>query len=131
MGLDPRMRTMSMVQPSSDSWIQPGAGGYAPSIHAQGTGPGPHMLRKFPPHGQRSGFRIRLPVHPCPHVNHVPAPSADGIRTRMKALQGKEALAAAAEDGDRSARWRMTMTTTRGWGGHEGQAVRKGAHVAV
>ncbi|KAL2756181.1 hypothetical protein ACRALDRAFT_2042370 [Sodiomyces alcalophilus JCM 7366] len=31
--LDPRMRTMSMVQPSSESWIHPGPiGGYTPSI---------------------------------------------------------------------------------------------------
>jgi len=50
--LDLRTRTMSMVQPSSSSWIQPGGGfapsihggmggggGYAPSIHAQGAGP--------------------------------------------------------------------------------------------
>ncbi|CRK32277.1 hypothetical protein BN1708_018963, partial [Verticillium longisporum] len=43
MGLDPRMRTMSMVQPSSHSWIQPGAGGYAPSIHAQGAGYAPSI----------------------------------------------------------------------------------------
>ncbi|KAI2629590.1 hypothetical protein GGR54DRAFT_268816 [Hypoxylon sp. NC1633] len=36
---DTQMRTMSMVQPSSASWIQPmNAGGYAPSIRAQGMG---------------------------------------------------------------------------------------------
>ncbi|KAL7629197.1 hypothetical protein AAE478_000717 [Parahypoxylon ruwenzoriense] len=33
-----QMRTMSMVQPSSASWLQPPNAGYAPSIHAQGTG---------------------------------------------------------------------------------------------
>ncbi|GJC86916.1 hypothetical protein ColLi_09754 [Colletotrichum liriopes] len=39
--LDPRTRTMSMVQPSSSSWIQPG-GGFAPSIHGgMGGGGGP------------------------------------------------------------------------------------------
>lgn len=42
-GLDPSMRTMSMVQPNSESWIQPGAGGYAPSIHAQGAGYAPSI----------------------------------------------------------------------------------------
>ncbi|KAJ0168651.1 hypothetical protein CTA2_2925 [Colletotrichum tanaceti] len=54
--LDPRTRTMSMVQPSSSSWIQPGVGfdpsihggmgvgnGYAPSIHAQGAGYAPSI----------------------------------------------------------------------------------------
>lgn len=35
---DSQMRTMSMVQPSSASWIQPSNGGYAPSIRAQGAG---------------------------------------------------------------------------------------------
>lgn len=43
-GFDPRMRTMSMVQPSSDSWIQPGpVGGYTPSIRAQGMGYAPSI----------------------------------------------------------------------------------------
>ncbi|WDK18870.1 hypothetical protein CGRA01v4_10157 [Colletotrichum graminicola] len=54
--LDLRTRTMSMVQPSSSSWIQPGGGltpsihggmggggGYAPSIHAQGAGYAPSI----------------------------------------------------------------------------------------
>ncbi|KAI0176428.1 hypothetical protein GGR52DRAFT_579789 [Hypoxylon sp. FL1284] len=35
---DTQMRTMSMVQPSSASWIQPPKPNYAPSIHAQGLG---------------------------------------------------------------------------------------------
>ncbi|KAF3061738.1 hypothetical protein GL218_03428 [Daldinia childiae] len=35
---DAQMRTMSMVQPSSASWLQPPQAGYAPSIRAQGTG---------------------------------------------------------------------------------------------
>ncbi|KAH6685250.1 hypothetical protein F5X68DRAFT_222838 [Plectosphaerella plurivora] len=43
-GMAPSMRTMSMVQPNSESWIQPGAGGYAPSIHApQGAGYAPSI----------------------------------------------------------------------------------------
>ncbi|OLN95850.1 hypothetical protein CCHL11_05098 [Colletotrichum chlorophyti] len=53
--LDPRTRTMSMVQPSSSSWIQPGGfapsihggmgggGGYAPSILAPGAGYAPSI----------------------------------------------------------------------------------------
>ncbi|KAI2781723.1 hypothetical protein F4815DRAFT_72335 [Daldinia loculata] len=35
---DAQMRTMSMVQPSSASWLQLPQAGYAPSIRAQGTG---------------------------------------------------------------------------------------------
>lgn len=40
---DNQMRTMSMVQPSSDSWIQPPQPGYAPSIRIQGTGYAPSI----------------------------------------------------------------------------------------
>ncbi|KAI1083078.1 hypothetical protein F5B20DRAFT_445191 [Whalleya microplaca] len=35
---DGQMRTMSMIQPSSNSWNPLGQGGYAPSIHVQGAG---------------------------------------------------------------------------------------------
>ncbi|KAI2640667.1 hypothetical protein GGS26DRAFT_539288 [Hypomontagnella submonticulosa] len=40
---DSQMRTMSMVQPSSASWIQPPNAGYAPSIRAQGMGYAPSI----------------------------------------------------------------------------------------
>ncbi|KAI4864812.1 hypothetical protein F4820DRAFT_458650 [Hypoxylon rubiginosum] len=40
---DTQMRTMSMVQPSSTSWIQPPKAGYAPSILAQGMGYAPSI----------------------------------------------------------------------------------------
>ncbi|KAI1143366.1 hypothetical protein F5Y05DRAFT_150488 [Hypoxylon sp. FL0543] len=40
---DNQMRTMSMVQPSSASWLQPPNGGYAPSIRAQGQGYAPSI----------------------------------------------------------------------------------------
>ncbi|KAI1383351.1 uncharacterized protein F4822DRAFT_440483 [Hypoxylon trugodes] len=40
---DSQMRTMSMVQPSSASWLQPPQAGYAPSIRAQGAGYAPSI----------------------------------------------------------------------------------------
>ncbi|KAI1096068.1 hypothetical protein F5B19DRAFT_437725 [Rostrohypoxylon terebratum] len=40
---DNQMRTMSMVQPSSASWLQPPQNGYAPSIRAQGQGYAPSI----------------------------------------------------------------------------------------
>lgn len=40
---DNQMRTMSMVQPSSASWLQPPNAGYAPSIRAQGQGYAPSI----------------------------------------------------------------------------------------
>ncbi|KAI1866541.1 hypothetical protein JX265_007842 [Neoarthrinium moseri] len=48
MGLEPprgdsQMRTMSMVQPSSASWIQPPQSGYTPSIRMQGGGYAPSI----------------------------------------------------------------------------------------
>ncbi|KAI0447349.1 hypothetical protein F4803DRAFT_319520 [Xylaria telfairii] len=39
----PQMRTMSMVQPSSASWIQPPQPNYVPSIHIQGGGYAPSI----------------------------------------------------------------------------------------
>ncbi|KAM0322852.1 hypothetical protein ACHAQA_009193 [Verticillium albo-atrum] len=68
MGLDPRMRTMSMVQPSSDSWIQPGAGGYAPSIHAQGAGYAPSIAPS-----ERSNIGLPGRYRPVSHAPQVPA----------------------------------------------------------
>ncbi|KAK8055380.1 hypothetical protein PG993_000607 [Apiospora rasikravindrae] len=40
---DSAMRTMSMVQPSSSSWIQPPNGGFTPSIRIQGAGYAPSI----------------------------------------------------------------------------------------
>ncbi|KAI1107897.1 hypothetical protein F4804DRAFT_3977 [Jackrogersella minutella] len=40
---DNQIRTMSMVQPSSASWLQPPNNGYAPSVHAQGAGYAPSI----------------------------------------------------------------------------------------
>lgn len=68
--MDPRpmmndnMRTMSMVQPSSASWIQPPMPGYAPSIRVQGEGYAPSIAPS-----ERSN--IGLPGRYRP-VSHVP-----------------------------------------------------------
>jgi hypothetical protein len=73
--LDPRMRTMSMVQPSSASWIQPG---YAPSMHGQGAGYAPSIAPS-----ERSN--VGLPGRYRP-VSHVPPPQ-DGMR-RVSTMSG-------------------------------------------
>lgn len=65
---DAHMRTMSMVQPSSASWIQmPPVSGYAPSIRAQGNGYAPSIAPS-----ERSN--IGLPGRYRP-VSHVPPPN--------------------------------------------------------
>ncbi|KAG7150650.1 hypothetical protein HYQ46_000399 [Verticillium longisporum] len=87
MGLDPRMRTMSMVQPSSDSWIQPGAGGYAPSIHAQGAGPVSHAPQ-VPAHGQSQGSVYDFQSNPA-RTSTMSGAISGWDQTTMKALQGK------------------------------------------
>ena len=66
--LDPHMRTMSMVQPSSASWIQPmSQGGYSPSIRTPGTGYTPSIAPS-----ERSN--VGLPGRYRP-VSHVPPPT--------------------------------------------------------
>ncbi|TDZ61889.1 hypothetical protein CTRI78_v003959 [Colletotrichum trifolii] len=81
--LDPRTRTMSMVQPSSSSWIQPGGGfapsihggmggGYAPSIHAPGAGYAPSIAPS-----ERSN--VGLPGRYRP-VTQAPQPLDSGRR---------------------------------------------------
>ncbi|KAL1875289.1 hypothetical protein VTK73DRAFT_10186 [Phialemonium thermophilum] len=63
---DQHMRTMSMVQPSSSSWIQPAPNpGYAPSIRVQGAGYAPSIAPS-----ERSN--IGLPGRYRP-VSHAPA----------------------------------------------------------
>ena len=60
---DNRMRTMSMVQPSSASWIQPM--GYAPSIRVQGDGYAPSIA---PSERSNIGLPGRYrPVSQAPH----------------------------------------------------------------
>ncbi|KAM0642263.1 hypothetical protein D7B24_006316 [Verticillium nonalfalfae] len=107
MGLDPRMRTMSMVQPSSDSWIQPGAGGYAPSIHAQGAGYAPSIAPsersniglpgryrpvshapQVPAHGQSQGSVYDFQSNPA-RTSTMSGAISGWDQTTMKALQGK------------------------------------------
>lgn len=64
---DAHVRTMSMVQPSSSSWIQsPINPGYAPSIHIQGAGYAPSIAPS-----ERSN--IGLPGRYRP-VSHMPPP---------------------------------------------------------
>ncbi|KAF0318707.1 hypothetical protein RB213_011182 [Colletotrichum asianum] len=91
-GLDSRSRTMSMVQPSSASWIQPGGGytpsihggmgggggGYAPSIHAPGLGYAPSIAPS-----ERSN--VGLPGRYRP-VTQAPAPLDSG--RRMSVMSG-------------------------------------------
>ncbi|KAL0936600.1 uncharacterized protein CTRU02_208815 [Colletotrichum truncatum] len=76
--LDPRSRTMSMVQPSSASWIQPGGGytpsihgglggggaGYTPSIHAQGAGYAPSIAPS-----ERSNIGLPGRYRPVTHAS--------------------------------------------------------------
>ncbi len=65
---DAQMRTMSMVQPSSASWIQPAQpAGFAPSIRIQGGGYAPSIAPS-----ERSN--IGLPGRYRP-VSHVPPPA--------------------------------------------------------
>lgn len=66
---DAQMRTMSMVQPSSASWIQPPQPGFAPSIRIQGGGYAPSIAPS-----ERSN--IGLPGRYRP-VSHVPPPPAE------------------------------------------------------
>ncbi|KAL2263844.1 hypothetical protein VTK26DRAFT_4753 [Humicola hyalothermophila] len=63
---DAQMRTMSMVQPSSASWIQPPRPGFAPSIRIQGGGYAPSIAPS-----ERSN--IGLPGRYRP-VSHAPPP---------------------------------------------------------
>ncbi|KAK0737697.1 hypothetical protein B0T21DRAFT_170617 [Apiosordaria backusii] len=68
-GGEAQMRTMSMVQPSSASWIQPMQhAGFAPSVMMQGGGYAPSIAPS-----ERSN--IGLPGRYRP-VSHVPAPHA-------------------------------------------------------
>ncbi|SPO04222.1 uncharacterized protein DNG_06905 [Cephalotrichum gorgonifer] len=66
MMMNDQMRTMSMVQPSSASWIQP-MPGYAPSIRVQGDGYAPSIAPS-----ERSN--IGLPGRYRP-VSHMPPPN--------------------------------------------------------
>lgn len=80
-----QMRTMSMVQPSSASWIQPPKpGGYAPSIRIQGGGGG--YAPSIAP-SERSN--IGLPGRYRP-VSHVPAvqPSLPGHMRKSSTMSG-------------------------------------------
>ncbi|KAL2154106.1 hypothetical protein VTH82DRAFT_2782 [Thermothelomyces myriococcoides] len=66
-----QMRTMSMVQPSSPSWIQPNQpAGYAPSIRGQGGGYTPSIAPS-----ERSNIGLPGRYRPVSHVPVVPAPS--------------------------------------------------------
>ncbi|KAK3330294.1 hypothetical protein B0H66DRAFT_55988 [Apodospora peruviana] len=69
---DAHMRTMSMVQPSSASWIQPpqSMAGFAPSIHIQGGGYAPSIAPS-----ERSN--VGLPGRYRP-VSHAPPPHPVG-----------------------------------------------------
>jgi hypothetical protein len=68
---DAQMRTMSMVQPSSASWIQPGqtAAGFAPSIRIQGDSYAPSIAPS-----ERSNIGLPGRYRPVSHM--APAPPA-------------------------------------------------------
>lgn len=67
--MNEHMRTMSMVQPSSGSWIQP-MPGYAPSIRVQGEGYAPSIAPS-----ERSNIGLPGRYRPVSHV-----PTIDPIR---------------------------------------------------
>lgn len=78
---DAQMRTMSMVQPSSASWIQPAQpAGYAPSIRIQGGGYAPSIAPS-----ERSN--IGLPGRYRP-VSHVPPPAPTGHLRKSTTMSG-------------------------------------------
>lgn len=78
---DQHMRTMSMVQPSSASWIQPPLNpGYAPSIHIQGTSYAPSIAPS-----ERSN--IGLPGRYRP-VSHVAPPAGTGRLAKSSTMSG-------------------------------------------
>lgn len=77
-------RTMSMVQPSSASWIQPPNPGYAPSIRIQGDGYAPSIAPS-----ERSN--VGLPGRYRPVSQMPPPPGAEHLRkssTMSGALSG-------------------------------------------
>lgn len=76
---DNRMRTMSMVQPSSASWIQPPQpGGYAPSIRLQGNGYAPSIAPS-----ERSNIGLPGRYRPVSSIN----PLGDG-NSRTQTMSG-------------------------------------------
>ncbi|ROV97592.1 hypothetical protein VSDG_04559 [Cytospora chrysosperma] len=78
--LDPRGemhgRTMSMVQPSSASWLQPPQPGYAGSIRAQGNGYAPSIAPS-----ERSNVGLPGRYRPVSHVPTASVPTPDHNRT--------------------------------------------------
>jgi hypothetical protein len=78
---DAQMRTMSMVQPSSASWIQPAQpAGFAPSIRMQGNGYAPSIAPS-----ERSN--IGLPGRYRP-VSHVPPAATTGHLRNSTTMSG-------------------------------------------
>lgn len=78
--LDPRGdmhgRTMSMVQPSSASWLQPPQPGYAGSIRAQGDGYAPSLAPS-----ERSNVGLPGRYRPVSHIPMASGTTPDHIRT--------------------------------------------------
>lgn len=79
-GLDPRGdmqgRTMSMVQPSSASWLQPPQPGYAGSVRGQGNG----YASSIAP-SERSNVGLPGRYRPVSHVPMASGPTPDHTRT--------------------------------------------------
>ncbi|KAK4131981.1 hypothetical protein BT67DRAFT_140995 [Trichocladium antarcticum] len=81
---DAQMRTMSMVQPSSASWIQPAlpAAGFAPSIRIQGGGYAPSIAPS-----ERSVIGLPGRYRPVSHIAPAP-PMAPGHLRKSTTMSG-------------------------------------------
>ncbi|KAI1382338.1 hypothetical protein F4677DRAFT_458484 [Hypoxylon crocopeplum] len=103
---DSQMRTMSMVQPSSASWIQPPNAGYAPSIRAQGVGYAPSIA---PSERSNIGLPGRYrPVSSVTMLDHGRTTSMSGAMPTMHSkLQAETKVSAVnrEEDDDDEQGW--------------------------
>lgn len=101
---DAAMRTMSMVQPSSSSWIQPPNAGYTPSIRIQGAGYAPSIAPS-----ERSN--IGLPGRYRPVSSMMPldvqsrTQTMSGALPTLSKLSGETKVANEDEDDDEEKGW--------------------------
>lgn len=100
---DAQMRTMSMVQPSSASWIQPPqqvGPGYAPSIHVQGAGYAPSIAPS-----ERSNIGLPNRYRPVSSINILDSTSSrtqtmSGALPTLSKLRGETTVKPVANDED-------------------------------